>query len=226
MHHGKTLPAIAAACTKDDTKGGQFLLWLAQSYKFVFPKHLRLYWAIKDLCDRHTKVFDRNGKEASLQMSAASHAQFQEHCDRVIGSLPEEEDVPCVSGYYHPEGTDADAPSRDEADVHSNSISDDQKAHFHDIVESMETTPYSSWDRMTVEPPDASKSMNFSGTSFNLLPITFWSPADYWAHLGVNETPCARHGWAHARFVTLGCWRMRLVKGILGDCCWAGVMGT
>ena len=112
-----------------------------------------------------------------------------------------------------------------------NSVTAAQKAFFEETVGGMAHNPYGKWRSLWVEPGDPTlldapfgTDDNPTDAAWQRLRIFFWSPSELapWQKLGVRM-PCARHGWAHARYVSvLGRWSQRLVKGVYGDFALAG----
>ena len=104
-----------------------------------------------------------------------------------------------------------------------NAISPAQVAFFNSTVAGMSDHPYSSWNRLRVEPPDATCTDCFgdgSTSEWEVLPIHFYSPTKIWGARHGIQMPCPRHGWAHARFVTVyDEWRQVSARCCCCCCC-------
>ena len=69
---------------------GAYLLWLCNVHDFQFPKHIAMYFALRDAAEGGASVYGNDGM-VTLELPASVHAQYEAHAASVLE--PREGDV-------------------------------------------------------------------------------------------------------------------------------------
>ena len=224
--NGKTVDEVARG-------DGWFLRWMcAGSFDFQFPKHEYEYLELLRLEQSGTVAqFNRWNKETRsndtvrwrVKLPDIAHRRFEEFAigtenDRrrlalhaAKRALSEESD----------DGDAADAESPASLDRTQNSVNQATLNRFRQILREMahgRRPNYSQWRSMIVPPDDPTIAEPFSADAWDVLSVLFWCPIKFWARLGVSDCPCARKGWAHARYTRVRQFRPpRLAKDAMDN---------
>ena len=205
---------------------GATLVWLASArFRWRFPEQVGLFLSLLALAKAGctTKLA---GSAIAVITAETACAAYETYAAVDIAPRNTDEDSAASGGHattlVDPNLYEPSEP----AFTTINKIEPAQKAFFERTVASMKEKPYEEWTDLWVRPPNPTM-VDFdvsTSAAWTLLPICFYSPTRplAWRRLGV-QMPCARHGWAHARFVTVtNQWAQRLVKGVFTDFTLAG----
>jgi hypothetical protein len=204
---------------------GSTLLFLASPrYAWRFPEHVPLFISLSALERAGCTTMGNRGVVA---ISAAhARAAYESYAQKDLAPRDDDDDVLASAQSSSCDVDPLLSQPAEPAFATINTISLAQQAFFQRTVASMSASPYEDWTSLWVTPPDPSLQPfdHSSSAAWEALAIFFFSPTKWGSSQQMQlAMPCARHGWAHARFVHVrNCWAQRLVKGVFSDFSLAG----
>ena len=174
-------------------------------YIWNFPRDEYLFMGLLELDDKGMEIEFYEGTDRCtmlLRLSEDAKGEFEKFS---LGNREQRADLA-----RRAEGEDADEESAEfdadcaEMERTANTAGAPTLRFFEDIVKGLDNATiekYELWSSQIRHPEHWSIADPPSAEVAQVLPICFFN-LSFWKRIGLEGCPCARHGWAHARFVS------------------------